>query len=308
LLEIRMMKSQTLIAPAKINLALDVVGRREDGYHLLWTVMQSIALADRVMVEVGPDQEGIKITCGAAGIPSDERNTAWRAARLFMDAAKIQDGVHITLEKNIPVAAGLAGGSSDAAAVLAALDQLYPQHVSRELLFELAARIGADVSFCLLGGTALGEGVGEILTPLPAWEQLPILLCKPNFDIHTSWVFKRFRLSDAGSRPDHRAVLEAVQRRDLGALAEASGNVLELVSLKAYPELRRIKNLLTEADAALAVMSGSGPTIFGVFRDEHASAAAQVYLTKKLPEDTIILRSKTIADGPREDTPYVPFS
>jgi hypothetical protein len=151
------------------------------------------------------------------------------------------------LGKNIPAAAGLAGGSSDAAAVLAALDQLYPQHVSREQLFELAARIGADVPFCLLGGTALGEGVGEILTPLPAWEQLPILLCKPNFGIHTSWVFKRFRLSDAGSRPDRRAVLEAVQRRDLDALAEVTGNVLESVSLKAYPELRRIKNLLTRS-------------------------------------------------------------
>ena len=303
-----MIKSQTLMAPAKINLALDVVGRREDGYHLLWTVMQSIALADRVTVKAGPGLKGIKITCGASGVPSDEENTAWRAARLFAAAAKLQEGVHITLGKNIPAAAGLAGGSSDAAAVLAALDQLYPQHVSREQLFELAARIGADVPFCLLGGTALGEGVGEILTPLPAWEQLPILLCKPNFGIHTSWVFERFRLSDAGSRPDRRAVLEAVQRHDLDALAEVTGNVLESVSLKAYPELMRIKNLMREAGAALTLMSGSGPTIFGVFRDEHAGAAAQVYLTKKLPEDTIILRSKTIADGPREDTPYVSFS
>lgn len=292
------MKSLTVRAPAKINLSLDVTGKRGDGYHLLSTVMQSIGLADRVTVSLEPRLKGIRLACGRARIPADSRNTAWRAAALFCEAAGLADGIAIEIEKRIPTAAGLAGGSSDAAAVLYALDCLLPNRVTRDQLFELAARIGADVPFCLQGGTILCEGIGEILTPQPPWPDIPVLLCKPSFGMSTPWVFSRFRLDAPGHRPDQPAVLAALATRDLSALAKSTANVLESVSLAARPELSEIKRQLTAAGAVVTLMSGSGPTVFGLFSSETACLAARDLLTAGLPADTMVITTRTIAAGP----------
>lgn len=293
------MENRTLMAPAKINLALDVTGRRADGYHLLWTIMQSIGIGDLVTVETNPGLSGIRLSCGSAPIPADSRNTAWRAAKAFIDETGIQTEVRITIEKRIPAAAGLAGGSTDAAAVLTALDSLYPGLISRPRLFELATQIGADVPFCLQGGTVLCEGIGEILSPLPVWENLPVLLCKPAFGISTPWVFKQYHLDKPVNRPDQAAVLDAVHKHDLHALAAATGNVLEAVSLNAYPVLGEIKQRLHQAGSDVTLMSGSGPTVFGLFSDSERCSSAVDYLTGKLPQDTIILMGTTIAGGPQ---------
>ena len=292
------MQSRTLLAPAKVNLALDVTGRRPDGYHLLWTIMQSISIGDQVRVQVDPSADGIHLSCGRARLPADSRNTAWRAAAVFIAEAELKAGVKIILQKKIPTAAGLAGGSTDAAAVLAALENLYPGRISRHRLFELAARIGADVPFCLEGGTVLCQGIGEVLTPLPAWEDIPILLVKPGFGLSTPWIFGQFRLDNPGPRPDQAAVLKAVRTRDLQALSAATNNVLESVSLAARPELARIKTLLAESGAGLTLMSGSGPTIFGLYSTRRDCEAARDYLTGKLLKDTMVIMGRTVAHGP----------
>jgi len=292
------MATLTVLTPAKINLSLDVTGKRADGYHLLATVMQSIGLYDRLTISLDREQKGIRLSCGRAPIPSDSRNTAWRAAALFCEATGLSDGIRIDIDKKIPTAAGLAGGSSDAAAVLFALSRLLPATISHEKLLSLAAQIGADVPFCLTGGTVLCEGIGEILTPLAPWPELPVLLIKPAFGMSTPWVFSRFRLEAPGRRPDRPAVLEAVAQRDLSMLAASTANVLESVSLAARPELAEIKNLLLTAGADLALMSGSGPSVFGLFAQQADCLSARDWLTSRLPADTIVIATQTTTAGP----------
>lgn len=285
-------------APAKINLSLDVVGRRADGYHLLSTVMQSLELTDLVTVGLNPANAGICLTCNRRNLPLDNRNTAWKAARLFLDAIGVTDGVAINLTKNIPAAAGLAGGSADAAAVLYALDRLYPDRITRDALFTLAARVGADVPFCLHGGTVLCEGIGELLTPLPSFAGIPVLLCKPDFGLSTPWVFSHLDLKHLGRRPDQPAVLESLRQADLAALASVTANVLESVSLPAYPVLQILKSELAAAGASLTLMSGSGPTVFGLFSDAAACEAARKRLASRVPAGTLVLSTRTSASGP----------
>lgn len=291
------MNKVTVLGFAKINLSLDVVGRRADGYHLLSTVMQSVRLSDRITVSVAPDRAGVRLTCGRARIPSDSRNTAWRAAAKFMEKAGIATGISIDIDKRIPTAAGMAGGSADAAAVLCALDQMYPERMPRQVLFALAATIGADVPFCLQGGTVLCEGIGEILTPLQPWNDVWVLLCKPAFGIRTPWVFSQFKLDQPGRRPDQDKVIEAVQRQDLEALAVNTANVLESVSIPAHPLLQEIKQRLDKAGAVLSLMSGSGPTVFGLFANQASCQAAKNKLTAELPADTIIIATQTCDTG-----------
>jgi len=291
------MATMTVLAPAKINLSLDVTGKRADGYHLLSTVMQSISMYDRVTVSLDHQQQGIILACGRAPIPADSRNTAWRAAALFCEATGLSDGIRIDIEKKIPTAAGLAGGSSDAAAVLFALNRLLPGRISHEQLFSLAAQIGADVPFCLAGGTVLCEGIGEILTPLVPWPELPVLLIKPAFGMSTPWVFSRFRMDASGRRPDQLAVLQAIAERDINLLAASTANVLESVSLAARPELAEIKNMLLAAGAAMALMSGSGPSVFGLFAHADDCLFARDWLTARLPADTIVIATQSTAAG-----------
>ena len=293
------MSQLAVSAPAKINLSLDVVGRRKDGYHLLSTVMQSLELADRVTVGLDMDTVGIRLTCSKPGIPLDRRNTAWRAAHSFMAAIGLEAGVTIDLEKKIPVSAGLAGGSSDAAAVLFALDQLLPGRLTRNRLFKLAGSIGADVPFCLQGATVLCEGIGDKLTLLPPLDQIPVLLCKPDFGLSTPWVFKRLDLDNLGSRPDQPAILADLQAHDLPGLGLHTANVLESVSMPAHPVLQDLKHMLKNAGAAAALMSGSGPTVFGLFPDGAACEAARQQLVRQAPPATLILATHTADHGPQ---------
>ncbi|HBP39209.1 MAG TPA: 4-(cytidine 5'-diphospho)-2-C-methyl-D-erythritol kinase [Clostridiales bacterium] len=285
-------------AAAKINLSLDVVGRREDGYHLLSTVMQTVELADRLTIRLEPEHPGIRLICPQTGIPLDSRNTVWKAAAFFLEATGAGVGLTIRLDKQIPAAAGLAGGSADAAAVLYGLDRLLPDRLSRPRLFELAARIGADVPFCLQGGTVLCEGIGEKLTILPPLGRFPVLLCKPDFGLSTPWVFSRLKREQLGKRPDQQAVIAALADRDLPALARHTANVLESVSLPAYPVLRELKRHLAADGAALALMSGSGPTVFGLFEDPAACAAARARLAGIAPPGALILQTWTCPSGP----------
>lgn len=293
------MSQLVVSAPAKINLSLDVVGRRADGYHLLSTVMQSLELADRVTVALDPDNAGIRLTCSTAGIPLDHRNTAWRAAHSFMAAIGLEAAVTIGLLKRIPVSAGLAGGSADAAAVLYALNHLLPGRLTRSQLFDLAGSIGADVPFCLQGATVLCEGIGEKLTPLPSLDQLPVLLCKPDFGLSTPWVFSRLDRGSLGPRPDQPAILAALQAHDLTGLGLHTANVLESVSLTAYPVLQDLKRLLKNAGASVALMSGSGPTVFGLFLDGAACEAARQLVVRQAPQSTLILATRTTDHGPQ---------
>lgn len=291
------MKTITVVANAKINLSLDVIGRRADGYHLLSTIMQSVCLADRITVSSAPDRVGVRLTCGQARIPSDSRNTAWRSAARFLEKAGVATGVSIDIDKRIPTAAGMAGGSADAAAVLFALNEMYPERLSRQTLFEIAATIGADVPFCLQGGTVLCEGIGELLTPMQLWADVWVLLCKPSFGIRTPWVFSQFKIDQPGRRPDQAKVMDAVRNHDLEALAASTSNVLESVSIPAHPFLNEIKQQLKNAGAILSLMSGSGPTVFGLFADQASCLAAKNKLTAELPADTIIIATQTCASG-----------
>ena len=293
------MQSLTIEAAAKINLSLDVVGKRPDGYHLLATVMQSVAWSDRVYLELDRQGNGLMLLSDTPGIPLDERNIAYRAARLFLEAAGLDAGVRIYLEKRIPEAAGLAGGSSDAAAVLAGLSELSSHPLSRGHLFELAAQVGADVPFCLAGGTVLCEGIGEILTPLPPLQTTPLLLVKPDFGLKTPWVFSQLDLGHLGPRPDHPRLLAALARGDLAAAQSCTANVLETVSTMAHPELGQLKSRLAALGSTMAMMSGSGPTIFGLFADTDARDEAAAALTRELPASWQLIRSETCAQGQR---------
>ncbi len=292
------MSSVNIFAPAKINLSLDVVGRKSDGYHLLSTVMQAVDLGDRITVEHQASGQGISLTASQGHIPCDNRNTAWRAAQSFIEAANMNGSVSIRIEKNIPTAAGLAGGSADAAAVIFALNHLLPGQVDEKKLYSIAESVGADVPFCLKGGTVLCEGIGEILTPLAAWPGVPALLIKPPFGMSTPQVFKRFDLDHPGRRPDTKTVLEAVAEQDLGKLAASTANVLESVSLSMHPELAGLRDLLVDHGAALAMMSGSGPTVFGLFRSQSVRDRAALSLGRSLGVKFRLIKTRTISTGP----------
>lgn len=291
------MQSITLEAAAKINLSLDVIGKRPDGYHLLSTIMQSIALSDRVYIEFDKQGNGIILLSNDENIPLDERNTAHKAARLFLAAAGLNAGVRIYLEKKIPDQAGLAGGSSDAAAALRGLNRLAGHPLTPERLHELAEKIGADVSFCLKGGTVLCEGIGEILSPLPDFADIPLILIKPDFGVSTPWAFSQLDLQNPGRRPDLLQVKQALLERNLEALSLSAANVLETVALTAHPVLAEIKNQLLLSGAQFAQMSGSGATVFGLYADDLTRDLALDALSKNLPASYRVIASRTQREG-----------
>lgn len=267
-----LMKYIDIKARAKVNLALDVLGKRPDGYHNLRMVMQSINLYDRV--RVGLVDRGIQLRCNDKSLPLDENNLAYRAAMLLKDKFRISQGADIFIQKNIPVAAGLAGGSSDGAAVLKALNELWDIGLPREGLMELGLALGADVPYCILGGTALAEGIGEALTPLRGLPKTWMVLVKPEIDVSTRWVYTHLVLDTLANRPDIDAMVRAVELGDISAVAKGLGNVLENVTANRYPVINAIKDRLTKAGALGSAMSGSGPTVFGIFKDREAAFRA----------------------------------
>ena len=255
-----------LRAPGKINWTLDVISRRRDGYHEVEMLMQSISLFDDIIIT--ECDEGIKITGNSADMPLDESNLAAKAARLIMDNFGITTGVCIDIKKSIPAQAGLAGGSTKAAAVLVGLNDMWKLGLSIARLAELGTALGADVPFCILGGTAVARGIGEKLTPLPALEGIPLVLVKPSFGVSTKKVYNELVLEKIGLHPDWKKAYDLLAEGNLHLLRYSMGNVLELVTGSLFPEINEIKADLYKAGAAFSMMTGSGSTVFGVFETE----------------------------------------
>jgi len=261
---------------AKINLTLDVLGKMSDGYHEMLMVMQSVSLCDDIDIRL-TDDGLFSARTNLSFLPEDSRNIAVKAAELFF--SRIGDGktgAELTIQKHIPVCAGLAGGSSDAAAVLLALNKHTGAGMGREELLELAGRLGSDVPFCLTGGTALAEGRGEILTKLPPMPECSVIIAKPSFGVSTAELFGRLRCGDIKCRPDTAGMTEALRSRDFYGIARRCFNIFEEILPREYAEVFEIKNALLDGGAAGVCMSGTGPSVFGLFPNGfNAEAAAE---------------------------------
>ena len=262
-----------LQAFAKINLGLDVLGKREDGYHEVRMIMQTIRMYDQLDMRKSVEP-GIHLTTNKKYIPVDENNLVWRAAKLMMDTCGIIEGVSIHLHKVIPVAAGMAGGSSDAAAALVGMNRMFHCGLSKEKLMELGVQIGADVPYCVLRGTALAEGIGEKLTVLPPMPDCWILIGKPGISVSTKYVYTTLDLNTDTVHPDIDGMKKALEDGNLYGITERMGNVLQDVTIPAYPEVERIKEQMKALGAVNAMMSGSGPTVFGIFDNEEKAQKA----------------------------------
>lgn len=262
-----------LRAYAKINLGLDVLRRREDGYHEVRMIMQTIHMYDQLDM-IKTDEPGIHLTTNLSFIPTDESNLVYKAAKLLMDRYQITEGVKIHLNKVIPVAAGMAGGSSDAAATLVGLNKLFALGLTKEQLMEIGVQIGADVPYCVMRGTALAEGIGEKLTPLAPAPECYILIGKPAISVSTPFVYKNLKLNEETVHPDIDGMIQAIEKQDLYGITARMGNVLESVTIGAFPEIEAIKNHMKEHGAVNAMMSGSGPTVFGIFDSKEKAELA----------------------------------
>ena len=261
-----LMNSLELKAHAKINLTLDVLGRRSDGYHEIRSVMQALELHD--LVSVRGTSAGLKVTCDDPRVPGGEENLVARAAAVLREFCGCRAGAVIGIQKRIPLAAGLAGGSSDAAAALLGLNQVWNLGLDRAELLCLAARVGSDVPFCLLGGTALAEGRGEMVSPLPAAPEIQVVLAKPDAPKSTGAVYSALKVSEIRHHPDSEAMAQALRNSDLFAAGRLLGNVLEDVMVPGFPVIAAIKEEMLGLGALGALMTGSGPTVYGLARTE----------------------------------------
>lgn len=279
----------SLKALAKINLGLDVVRRREDGYHEVRMIMQTIHLYDRLDIK-RTKESGIQIQTNLSFLPVNENNLIYKAAKLLMDEFSITDGVSVKLDKRIPVAAGMAGGSTDAAAMLFGMNRLFSLGLTKRQLMERGVQIGADVPYCIMRGTALAEGIGEELSQLPPMVKCPVLIAKPSISVSTKFVYQNLKLDDTTVHPDIDLLIEDIRAKNLYDIAAHMGNVLETVTIPNYPVIDEIKEHMLSHGAVGAMMSGSGPTVFGLFDDEATAKKAykamrsshlarQVYLT-----------------------------
>jgi 4-diphosphocytidyl-2-C-methyl-D-erythritol kinase len=285
------MHSISVKAYAKINIGLDVLRKREDGYHDVCMIMQSLNLYDTITINKS-SVGGISIRTNLSYLPNDQGNLVYKAAALFLETISSKDGLYIKLEKRIPVAAGLAGGSSDAAATLKGLNELYQAGLSTQELMKLGVKLGADVPYCIMLGTALSEGIGEVLTPLSPMPGCYILLVKPDISVSTKYVYENLRLRDQVNHPDIAAMKAALEADDLTSLTKCMDNILQTVTITNYPIITQIKNKMVELGAMVSLMSGSGPTVFGIYQDEelarkafnyfkkHRNFGKQVFLTK----------------------------
>lgn len=271
-------------AYAKINLGLDVLRKRPDGYHEMKMIMQTVGICDILTFQKsgsGAKEPEIIISLDNAELPSDKNNLIYKAARLIMETYHIQEGVEITLNKNIPIAAGMAGGSTDAAAVFHGFNELFGLSMSLEDMKTLGVKIGADVPYCIVGGTALSEGIGEILTPLPAPPEAVLLIAKPDINVSTKFVFENLHADKLKSHPDIDGMAQAIRQGDLKGITQRMGNVLETVTVKEYPIIDQIKEEMKKSGAENALMSGSGPTVFGIFKEREAAGECFEALKKQ---------------------------
>ena len=269
-------------AYAKINLGLDVVRRLENGYHEVKMIMQTIDLFDTLTLHKTSGE--IRFQTDSTEIPADEDNLVCKAARLFKEETKTEGGIAIHLAKCIPVAAGLAGGSTDAAAVLRGLNTLYETGLSTEQLCAMGVRLGADVPYCIMGGTAIAEGIGEILTKLPDAPPMHLLLAKPDIAVSTKYVYENLKLSALDSHPDIEGIAEAIRKGDREGILCRMDNVLQSVTEKQYPVVTKIKEFMEENGARKALMSGSGPTVFGIYDSKEAALLAKEKLSEQVSQ------------------------
>lgn len=251
----------------KINLGLDVLRRREDGYHEVRMIMQTVGLYDVLTMKKRKEDE-IKMTCNLSFLPTDERNLVYKAVKLIKDKYHIKDGVAIDLKKRIPVAAGMAGGSSNCAAALKGMNELFNLGLSIDELCDIGVTLGADVPYCIWGGTALSEGIGEKLSRVDAMPDCYILIAKPGISVSTAFVYQNLNLAGLEKHPDIDGMLECLKQKDLEGICDRLENVLETVTIKEYPIIEQVKQHLREQGAMGTLMSGSGPTIFAIFKDK----------------------------------------
>ena len=269
-----------LKALAKINIGLDVTGIREDGYHEVKMIMQTVNLFDKLSISKTSDGS-ITMATNLKFLPINEDNLCIKAAKLLIEEFQIKEGVHIELEKHIPVAAGMAGGSTDAAAVLFGVNNLFNLKLNKKDLMERGVKIGADVPYCIMRGTALAEGIGEILSPLPPMVKCPVLIAKPGISVSTKQVYNALDdCFDKVVHPDIDGLIEDIKAKDLAGICNKMGNVLEDVTIPLHPIIADIKANMMENGAVGAMMSGSGPTVFGFFNDNKTAKAAKEALTQ----------------------------
>ena len=284
------MEEITLKAMAKINLGLDVIRRREDGYHEVRMIMQTVNLYDELTFRKQPGDK-VRLTANLRSLPTDGHNLIVKTAELLRKEFGIREGLSIHLKKKIPVAAGMAGGSTDAAAAFAGMNELFGLGLTLEELQKRAVSVGADVPYCLQGGTALSEGIGEILTELPSAPRCSVIIAKPPIHVSTRFVYENLRLDSLEKHPDIDGILDSIREGNILGVAERLENVLETVTVSAYPIIQTIKDRMKELGAINSLMSGSGPTVFGIFVEkdmarraydklEEEQLAKQIFLTE----------------------------
>lgn len=285
------MNEYRIKAYAKINLGLDVIRQMPNGYHEVKMVMQSIGLCDELTLKRVP--EGITLTTDHPELSCGEDNLVYRAVKLMFDTWHIPGGIHIHLQKNIPIAAGMAGGSTDAAAAMKGISRLFDLEVPLPRLMELGMSIGADVPYCILGGTALAEGMGEKLTPLTPAPDFYILVAKPDISVSTKYVYEHLDLAKIQRHPDIGGMVRSIESSSLQGILDRMGNVLETVTIPAYPVIDTLKHRIRELGAINSLMSGSGPTVFGIFLSEQAAEFACEQLKSENSSIQVFLTTPT---------------
>ncbi|MBR2142605.1 4-(cytidine 5'-diphospho)-2-C-methyl-D-erythritol kinase [Anaerovibrio sp.] len=278
-------------ANAKINLTLDILGKRDDGYHEVSMVMQEISLHDTLHLEEIP--AGIELEISGSDLPADESNLCYRAARLVKDTCNLKAGVRIRLEKRIPVAAGLAGGSTDAAAVFKGMNDLFSLNITEEKLCDLGAELGSDIPFCILGGTMLATGRGELLKRLPDFAGVNVVLAKPRVGVSTAWAYKTYDAGYTGRHPDNEAMIKAIEQGDVSGVSNLLCNVLEGVTIKEHVIINTYKQVMLKAGALCSMMSGSGPTVFSIAPDETVAEAVAAQI-KGIDAGAAVFTAKTV--------------
>jgi len=277
-------------AYAKVNLALDVLRRREDGYHDVKMIMQNLDIYDELEFTMIPGEEiNISLEANRPDIPTDERNLIYKAIKMMFYEYNLTGNVHVKLIKNIPVEAGMAGGSTDCAAALHGINELFELNLSLDELMKIGVRIGADVPYCVMAKTALSEGIGEILTPVKSLLGCYVLVVKPPVNVSTKMVYTNLKANELERHPDVDGMIEALEAEDLEGVASRMENVLETVTTVLYPEIEVIKKEMKDYGALNSIMSGSGPTVFGVFLSrEKADKAAETIRSKKLSNEIFV--------------------
>lgn len=289
------MEQITIAAPAKINLSLDITGKLENGYHALDTIMQTISIEDKITLAKTGRQ--ISVLCDHPQVPQGNGNICHKAAEAFFEKTALEGGVIITIDKNIPVAAGLAGGSSDAAAVIKGLNLLYGTGLTQREMCEIGLKCGADVPYCIVAGTCRAKGIGEKLTKLPSFAGVYIVLVVPDFFVSTAWAYKNYDLNKTDEKPCTEELISYIRGRDIKNTAERMVNVLESVTAKKHPEIQEIKNDIKKSGACGSVMSGSGPSVFGLFENEEKARIAFSVIREKYNRSYLTL---TVDGGIKE--------